>query len=111
METDSLYTRIDNILKEFGIIRAEYHGGDLNGVHLKKLMECAGDIMDQVTTYFINSLHYESSKTETSIRETCQFKLFLTYETEFIESSRLFPIILLVQQNTELHRCSNQACT
>ena len=71
VDADSLYTGIDMILKTYGINRAEYHGGDLTGVHVKKLMENAEKIMTDIRGYLIGSLHPDSNETEDSITETC----------------------------------------
>jgi len=71
IDANSLYTGIDLILKKYGINRAEYHGGDLTGVHVKKLMESAKEITDDIRDYLIGSLHPESNETEDSIKETC----------------------------------------
>ena len=72
MDDDSLYSGIDKILKRFNIHRAEYHGGDLTGVHLKQLMENAKDIMDQVTVYLIDSRHEGSEESEDDIKQICE---------------------------------------
>ena len=40
-DNDSLYTKIDGILEMYGILRAAYHGGDLTGVCVIKLMSNA----------------------------------------------------------------------
>ena len=56
LDVKSLYTRIDKILRDFRTNRAEFHGGELNGVHLKKLMDNAEEIMNQVRDYLIKSL-------------------------------------------------------
>ena len=71
IDANSLYTGIDLILKKYGINRAEYHGGDLTGVHVKKLMESANEITNDIRDYLIGSLHPESNETEDSIKETC----------------------------------------
>ncbi len=52
-EEDSLLTDVDEILQEYGIIRAQYHGGDLSGGHLTKLMTYAIRIMERVQTYLL----------------------------------------------------------
>ena len=52
-EEDSLLTGVDKIFQEYGIIRAQYHGGDLSGGHLSKLMTHSTKIMDNVETYLL----------------------------------------------------------
>ncbi|EJK52479.1 hypothetical protein THAOC_28237 [Thalassiosira oceanica] len=47
-ERESLYCKIDRILAEYDILRAEYHGGDLTGGHVKILMKKASEIMAQI---------------------------------------------------------------
>lgn len=47
-EKESLYCKIDMILGEYDILRAEYHGGDLTGGHVKILMKKASQIMEQI---------------------------------------------------------------
>ena len=72
LDDDSLYTGIDNILKSFQIHWAEYHGGDLTGVHLKQLMNNAEEIMNQVSQYLIDSRHEGSEETDDDIKQTCE---------------------------------------
>ena len=52
-EEDSLLTGVDEIFQEHGIILAEYHGGDLSGGHLSKLMTQSTKIMEKVQTYLL----------------------------------------------------------
>ena len=49
-EGDSIYIRIDNILSEYGTILAAYHGGDLTGVCIIKLIGSAEEIMNEVAS-------------------------------------------------------------
>jgi len=48
-DNDSLYSMIDSILAENNIKRAEYHGGDLTGVHGQILMHGADSIMTAIS--------------------------------------------------------------
>ncbi|EJK50672.1 hypothetical protein THAOC_30289, partial [Thalassiosira oceanica] len=50
------------ILQRYKINRAEYHGGDLTGVDIKKLMHDAANIMKEIREYLINSLHDDSNE-------------------------------------------------
>lgn len=71
LDANSLYTGIDNILQEFSIVRAEYHGGDLTGVHIKIFMANAKEIMSRIRDYLTKSLHDDSDETPDSIKDVC----------------------------------------
>ena len=47
------HTGIDEILQEYGILRAQYHGCDMSGGHLSKLMTYITKIMEKVQTYLL----------------------------------------------------------
>ena len=48
MEEKSLYSQIDDVLKNHKIKRAAYHGGDLQGNDVHKFMKGAEDIMNGI---------------------------------------------------------------
>lgn len=50
-EEMSLYTGVDQILQKYNIVRAAYHGGDLNGGGIKILMGESNNIMSDVEQY------------------------------------------------------------
>jgi hypothetical protein len=47
-ESCSLYNTVERILHKHGVDRTCYHGGDFNGVTIRKMMEGADEIMDEV---------------------------------------------------------------
>ena len=55
-EEHSLVTAIDNIFQEYGILRAQYHGGALSGGHLNLLMNHAKAIMKKVEDQLLQVL-------------------------------------------------------
>ncbi len=50
---DSIYTFIDKVLIKHAIIRAAYHGGDLNGDGIIILMDKAHDIITEIKAHLI----------------------------------------------------------
>ena len=76
---ESLHSGIDRILAAYGIKRAAYHGGDLNGVHIRRLMHNAGEIMDVIEKYLVENKSKECKKTDLEIGKHCaDMKLSLT---------------------------------
>ena len=57
----SIYTFVDRVLQKYGIIRAAYHGGDLNGGGIIILMENAHDIMSEIKEHLLG--HAETNPT------------------------------------------------
>ena len=55
-EEHSLVTAIDKIFQEYGILRAQYHGGELSGGHLNLLMDHAKAIMKKVEDQLLQAL-------------------------------------------------------
>ncbi len=48
----SIETRLFEVLKEIGVELSSYHGGSLNGKDIKKVMNNASHIFDQVAVIF-----------------------------------------------------------
>jgi hypothetical protein len=48
----SIKTKVFKVLKEIGVELSSYHGGCLNGKDIKKVMNNASDIFDQLTAIF-----------------------------------------------------------
>ena len=86
-EENSLLTGVDEIFQEYGIIRAQYHGGDLSSGHLNKLMTHSTNIMENVEKYLIlefskplnaetstpaNEIATPVTTAEDEIRRTCR---------------------------------------
>jgi hypothetical protein len=65
----SLYHRIEVVLAEYNIKRGAYHGGDLNGVNIIRLMKEADGIMDNICADLIK--HKRDTTTESSIKSLC----------------------------------------
>lgn len=90
-QEDSVCTKIDKILKKYDINRAAYHGGDLQGNDVIKLMENAEEIMADVQDLFIRERECERCKfSEQEIRIICSdFALTLTvWDAIFAMSQR-----------------------
>ena len=81
----SIYSGIDKILQKYGIQRAQYHGGSLNGVHVRVLMDKAANIMDDIAAYLIQSKSEECEKSPEEIREKCNSikKLLINWDMIF----------------------------
>ena len=71
-DEDSVYSGIDRILQTYDIIRAAYHGGDLNGVDIRTLMDNATEIMEKIAEYLISSKSVQCTKTPAEIRKVCK---------------------------------------
>ena len=70
-DSDSLYTAIDKILQDYGILRAAYHGGDLTGGCVKKLMANAEIIMERVEALLIENKDNECTLDNAQIHTLC----------------------------------------
>jgi len=68
---DSIYTGIDKILKKYGINRAAYHGGDLNGGGVLMLMEYSTEIMKEIGAYLVESKSEKSRYSDDEILCLC----------------------------------------
>ena len=68
---DSLYSKIDSILEEYGILQAAYHGGDLTGVCVINLMTHADAIMGEVATLLKNNKGNECKMQDHDIDKLC----------------------------------------
>ena len=71
IEGDSIYTRIDVILSEYGILRATYHGGNLTGVCTIKLMGFAEEIMNKVASAMFECKSEQCTMSKDEIGTTC----------------------------------------
>ena len=79
-DADSLYAHLDNILESYGILRAAYHGGDLTGVCVIKLMTHAEAIMSEIAIILKSNKGDECIMEDTEIDELCNnSKMVLTY--------------------------------
>jgi hypothetical protein len=79
-DVNSVYTGIDEILQKYGIRRGAYHGGDLQGNDVMKLMEQAKDISADIADLMIRSKHATRCKfNNDQISEICG-----QYETALI---------------------------
>ncbi|KAL7548721.1 hypothetical protein ACHAWF_011993 [Thalassiosira exigua] len=67
----SLYCDIDDILKRYGIHRSAYHGGQINGIGIKLLMDNAAGIMAEIKTLFISKLTVDSRAGADKIEKFC----------------------------------------
>ena len=70
-DSDSLYSAIDKILQDYGILRAAYHGGDLTGGCVKKLMANAEIIMERVEALLIENKDNECTLDNAQIHTLC----------------------------------------
>ena len=70
-DDDSLYTKIDEILHSYGILRASYHGGDLTGGCILNLMLYADEIMAEVAVLLAKEKSTECKMTEQNIWDLC----------------------------------------
>jgi hypothetical protein len=66
---ESVYSGIDRILQKYGIYRSAYHGGKINGVGIRILMQYAPDIMTDVKDFLIAQ---ESSYGDEEIARLCE---------------------------------------
>ena len=69
---ESIYSGIDNILQRYGIERCAYHGGQINGVDVRTLMNNSKEIMGEICVYLYNQLTEESSITPDDIGKLCK---------------------------------------
>lgn len=72
---ESIYGGIDKILQKYGIERSAYHGGQINGVHVRILMAYAADFMKDVKEYLLavsDSDNAENSFGPDKIAELCR---------------------------------------
>ena len=73
-DSESIYGGIDKILQKYGIERSAYHGGQINGVHVRILMACCEDFMADVKDFLIAELNPEDTENsfgENEIEELC----------------------------------------
>lgn len=66
---ESVYSGIDRILQKYGIYRSAYHGGKINGVGIRILMQYAPDIMTDMKDFLIAQ---ESSYGDEEIARLCE---------------------------------------
>lgn len=71
IEGESMYTGVDLILQKFGIVRAAYHGGDLNGGGIKIFMGSAHEIMKEVKEYLLKTKSRSCEKSDEDIAHLC----------------------------------------
>jgi hypothetical protein len=69
-----LRAEIENILKEYYISSAAYHGGQLNGVCCRCLMDKSRDTFDVIENMLLQSPAHDSKCSDDEIKTTC--KLF-----------------------------------
>jgi len=75
----SLYNIVEKILHKHGVERASYHGGDFNGVTIRKLMDGADTIMNEVFDALVEHKSDERTLSNNDIQELCtNVKLALT---------------------------------
>eukprot|EP00577_Skeletonema_sp_RCC1716_P007958 CAMPEP_0113382640 /NCGR_PEP_ID=MMETSP0013_2-20120614/5948_1 /TAXON_ID=2843 ORGANISM="Skeletonema costatum, Strain 1716" /NCGR_SAMPLE_ID=MMETSP0013_2 /ASSEMBLY_ACC=CAM_ASM_000158 /LENGTH=583 /DNA_ID=CAMNT_0000265157 /DNA_START=165 /DNA_END=1918 /DNA_ORIENTATION=- /assembly_acc=CAM_ASM_000158 len=66
------YSGIDKILQRHGIERCAYHGGQINGVDVRTLMENAKEILGEICVYLCNQLTDQSSVSADDIGKLCK---------------------------------------
>ena len=71
-DDDSLYSLIDEILQEYGILRAAYHGGDLTGVCVRRLMTYSEEIMDSIAALLVDNKSPQCTMSDDNIRSLCE---------------------------------------
>ena len=71
-DDDSLYSLIDEILIEYGVQRAAYHGGDLTGVCVRVLMTYSVEIMEKIATLLIDNKSPQCTRSDDDIRLLCK---------------------------------------
>jgi len=69
---ESIYSGIDKILQRHGIERCAYHGGQINGVDVRTLMENAKEILGEICVYLCNQLTDQSSISADDIGKLCK---------------------------------------
>ncbi|KAL7533094.1 hypothetical protein ACHAWF_006364 [Thalassiosira exigua] len=78
-DVESLYTKIDGVLTKYKIRRQAYHGGDLTGGCVKKLMLYAYEIMEEVSALLLHEHTDECSLEVGEIKDLCtELGLLLT---------------------------------
>jgi uncharacterized protein Yka (UPF0111/DUF47 family) len=70
-DAESLYSAIDEILSVYGIRRAAYHGGDLQGNDCIKLMSKAEDIMSEIAELLVIEKDVKCKQSDEEIRQVC----------------------------------------
>ena len=70
-EHDSMYSGIDFILQKYHIHRAAYHGGDLTGVCIRKLMSSAKEIMNDIEEYLLATKSPSCLLSDANIADLC----------------------------------------
>ncbi len=58
---DSIYTFVDKILINHGIIRAAYHGGDITGGGILAIMDSAHEILTGIKGHLISCVNENPS--------------------------------------------------
>ncbi|KAL7454029.1 hypothetical protein ACHAWC_005670 [Mediolabrus comicus] len=69
---ESIYSGIDKILQRYGIERSAYHGGQINGVDVRTLMEDAKGIMGEICIFLCTQLTEHSSISADEIGKLCK---------------------------------------
>jgi hypothetical protein len=70
-DADSLFTSIDALLEKHRICRAAYHGGDLQGNDVIKLMKCAHELLPEIAQLFIESKDEMCTQSDVEIHQVC----------------------------------------
>jgi hypothetical protein len=58
------------ILEQYGILAADYHGGDLNGVSARRLMKFSTDIFMEIENYLLTYQHDDRCSND-YIKQVC----------------------------------------
>ncbi len=67
----SIETRVFDVLKEIGVVLSSYHWGSLNGKNIKKVMDNATHIFDQVADIFKEGKRPDCIMTDADIDTLC----------------------------------------
>ena len=70
-QEDSMYSAVDAILMKYNIKRSAYHSGQINGVGIKRLMDNAESIMDEIKNLMLSRRQQDCVKTVEDITTFC----------------------------------------
>jgi hypothetical protein len=79
---DPTITEIENLLSDYGITPAKYHGGKLNGVDCREVMSQAKTLFEQIETLQLSVSHVDQCS-DAQVKHVCRVcrDIFITLPT------------------------------